>query len=78
MFFLGLSLTLVLLAVLPTGEGRMRWPIIRAGVLGVLSVLVGIGAEGALNYVWPAAVVAGRLYLILRALGSNRRPRPHA
>jgi hypothetical protein len=47
-------------------------------VLGVLGVLVGIGAEGALNYVWPTALVAGGLYLILRALGSGRKPRPHA
>ena len=27
-FFFGLALTFALLAVLPTGEGRMRWPII--------------------------------------------------
>lgn len=77
-FFLGLALTFALLAVLPTDQGRLRWPIIPAGVLGVLGVLVGIGAEGALNYVWPAALVAGGLYLILRALGSGRKPRPHA
>jgi hypothetical protein len=75
LFFLGLALTFALLAVVPTDEGRMRWPIILAGVLGVV---VGIGAEGALNYVWPVALVGGRLYLILRALGSGRRPKPHA
>jgi hypothetical protein len=49
-----------------------------AGVLGVLSMVVVIGAEGDLNYVWPTALVAGGLYLILRALGSGRKPRPHA
>jgi hypothetical protein len=64
-----------LLAVVPTDEGRMRWPIIPAGVLGVL---VGIGAEGALNYVWPAALVGGGLYLILRVPGPGRKPRPCA
>jgi hypothetical protein len=41
-------------AVVPTDEGRMRRPIIPAGVLGVL---VGVGADGALNYVWPVALV---------------------
>ncbi len=39
---------------MPTDEGRMRRPIIPAGVLGVL---VGVGADGALNYVWPVALV---------------------
>lgn len=76
-FFFGLALTFALLAVLPTDEGRMRWPIIPAAALGVLGALVGIGAGGALNYVWPAALVVGGLYLILRAFGSGRRSRPH-
>jgi nucleotide-binding universal stress UspA family protein len=40
-------------------------------------VLVGIGAGGALNYVWPVTLVLGGLYLILRAFGPGRRPRPH-
>jgi hypothetical protein len=50
------------------------WAAIPAGVLGVL---VGLGAEGASNYVWPAALVAGGLYLILRAPGPGRKPRSH-
>jgi hypothetical protein len=77
-FFLGLALTFALLALVPTAEGRMRWPIIPAGVLAILSMLVGIGAERTLNYVWPAALVASGLYLILRALGFRRKLGPHA
>lgn len=76
--FLGLALTFAGLAAVPTDEGRMRWPIIPAVVLGVLGVLMGLGAEGALDYVWPVVLVGGGLYLILRALGVNRRPGPHA
>lgn len=75
--FLGLALTFAVLAVVPTDEGRMRWPIFPAGVLGALGVLSGIGATEVLNYVWPVALILGGLYLILRAFGSRRRPRPH-
>lgn len=80
-FFLGLALTFALLAVLPTEEGQMRWPVIPAAVLGVLGGLFAIGAAevlNALNYLWPAALIAGGLYLIFHAFGSGRRPRPHA
>jgi hypothetical protein len=76
-FFFGLALTFTLLAVLPTDEGRMRWTIIPAVALGVLGALVSIGAGGALNYVWPAALVVGGLYLILRAFGPGGRLRLH-
>ena len=79
-FFLGLALTFALLAVLPTGEGRMRWPLIPAGVLGVLGGLFAVGAVeilNALNYLWPVALIVGGLYLIMRAFGSGRRPKPH-
>lgn len=79
--FLGLAATFGLLAVLPTDEGRMRWPLIPAAVLGLLGVLFAIEATtllNAFNYLWPVALIVGGLYLILRALGSGRKPRPHA
>lgn len=51
--FFGLALTFALLAALPTEAGQIRWPIISAGVPGVL---VGIGAGAELRL----AVGAGR------------------
>lgn len=76
--FVGLGATLALLAILPTGEGRMRWPLVPAAILALVGLLVGIGAAGALSYVWPAALIVAGLYLIYHTFGSGRRPRPHA
>lgn len=70
-FFLGLGLTFGLLAVVPTPEGRMRWPLIPAGVLLVMGLLVTASAAALLQYLWPAALILGGLYLLLRALGSE-------
>ena len=43
----------------------------------MLGGLSAIGAEGVLNYVWPAALVTGGLYLILRTRGPGWKPKPH-
>jgi hypothetical protein len=65
-FFLGLGLTFVLLAYLPTPGGRMRWALIPAGVLLLMGVIF-IGAEvSALEIIGPAALVLAGLYLIYR------------
>lgn len=80
MLFFGLAATLALLAVLPTGEkGRMRWPLVPAAILALAGALVGIGAAGALSYVWPAALIVAGLYLIYHTFGSGHGPpTPHA
>ncbi|AHY48092.1 Hypothetical Protein RradSPS_2809 (plasmid) [Rubrobacter radiotolerans] len=80
-FFFGLALTFVVLALVTTETGRMRWPIIPAGVLGVLGGLFALGAVevlSALNYLWAAVAIAAGLYLLFRATGSRRRPGPRA
>jgi hypothetical protein len=67
-FFLGLALTFALVYFLPTPEGRMRWALIPAGVLGLMGVLM-IAAMGSLiNYIWPIALIGGGLVLVLRTL----------
>jgi hypothetical protein len=71
-FFLGLGLTFALLSLLPTSEGRMKWPLIPAGVLLVMGLLVIASAETLLNYLWPVALILGGLYLLLRALSSRQ------
>ena len=70
-FFLGIGLTFAVLALLPTSEGRMTWPIIPALVLLVVGALVTAAAAELINYVWPAILILGGLYLLYRALSSR-------
>jgi len=69
--FLGIGLTFALLALLPTPEGRMTWPIIPALVLLVIGALVTGAAADLINYVWPAMLILGGLYLLYRAASSR-------
>jgi hypothetical protein len=61
-FFLGLGLTFLLVAVLAS----LQWAWIPGVVLLVLGALVGAPFSGAMNYVWPAAMILGGLLLILQ------------
>ena len=70
-FFLGLGLTFLLVAVIPTTAGPMRWAFIPAAALLVMGVLIGVGFERAINYLWPLALIVGGLALLVRAA---RRP----
>jgi hypothetical protein len=59
------------LALLPTAQGRMKWPWIPAVVLGLMGVvMIGAGIDKAGIAVAVVMVAAG-LYLILR----TARPR---
>jgi len=71
-FFLGMGLTFGLLALLPTTEGRMRWPLIPAGVLLAMGLLVTAAAAELLKYVGPAALVLVGLCMIVRVLVPRR------
>jgi hypothetical protein len=46
-------------------------------VAGGLLMLETLGALAVGGLIWPAAFVTGGLYLILRALGPGRKPKPH-
>jgi hypothetical protein len=70
-FLLGLGLTFALLAFLPTPEGRLTWAIIPAIVLLVTGALITAAAAELINYVWPAALVVGGLYLLYRVFRSR-------
>lgn len=70
-FFLGLGVTFALLALLPTPEGRLTWSIVPAIVFLVMGVLITAAAAELINYVWPAALILGGLYLLYRAFGSR-------
>ncbi len=65
-FFLGLGLTFVVLAYLPSQEGRLRWALIPAAVLILMGVIFLGTAFAAFEVVIPAAMVLVGLYLIYR------------
>lgn len=61
-FFLGLGLTFLLVAVLAS----LQWAWIPGVVLLVMAGLIGIPIPGSTNYLWPAALIAGGLLLVLQ------------
>lgn len=70
-FFLGLGITFALLAILPTPEGRLMWPIIPAIVLLLMGALITAAAADLINYVWPALLILGGLYLLYRTFSAR-------
>jgi hypothetical protein len=67
LFFLGLALTFLVVYLVPTEAGRMRWAIWPAGVLAVMGALVMTGAEGAAQLVWPLVLIAIGGFIVFRA-----------
>jgi len=65
LFFLGLGLTFVLVAVLPGGNNR-SWALIPAIVLLLFGTIIGIPALGLSGYITPAILIIVGGYLILR------------
>ncbi len=59
-FFLGLGLTFLLVAVLVSAQ----WAYIPGVILLVIGALLGTAFAGVLGYVWPAALILGGLLLI--------------
>ncbi len=67
-FFLGLGLTFVLVALLPSPHADTRWSFIPAAVMLILGFtqLTELGEE-ILNY-WPAILIVVGLYILIQAL----------
>ncbi len=72
---LGIGLTFLLLSMVPTDEERMRWPLIPGGILLIIGIVVMAEEVAVLQYVWPAALILGGLYLVLRNFLSPEQPR---
>jgi hypothetical protein len=70
-FFLGLGQTFLLVALLPTSGASMRWAFFPAAALLAMGILIAVGFERAINYLWPLALILGGLFLLVRAA---RRP----
>jgi hypothetical protein len=56
-FFLGLALTFTVLALLPTPAGRLRWPLIPAGILGFMGILILAASAHLMQILWPVALI---------------------
>ncbi|MCL4560245.1 MAG: hypothetical protein M1281_06500 [Chloroflexi bacterium] len=63
-FFLGLGLTFALLSIVNTPNGKMRWPLIPAGILLAIGLLISLAASSILNYIWPIVLILIGLYLL--------------
>ncbi len=68
-FFLGLAATFGVVALLPVDNGkRMSWPLIPAGVLLFVGLLVGMGENDWTRFIMPIVVILVGGYLVLRAM----------
>ena len=65
---LGLGLTFGLLLLVPTKEGRMRWPAVPALVLVLLGAFSTLFLSPSLQFLGPVLLVVGGIMLIVRAL----------
>ncbi len=61
-FFLGLALTFMLVALL----AEMRWAWYPSAVLGLIGFLLIVSAGGLINYIWAAALISAGAYLVFR------------
>jgi hypothetical protein len=71
-FFIGLGVTFLIVALLPIEEGRpMRWALIPAGVLIVMGLLIGASSTFLLEFFWPLALIVGGAIMIWRYLTTH-------
>jgi len=66
LFFLGLSATFALLALLPKGGEKFSWPWIPAAVLFALASVLALSAESLLQYLWPLGLILAGVFMIGR------------
>ena len=65
-FFLGLAATFAVLTMVPTGEGRMKWPWIPAGILGGMGLIVIMAAGNMAGILVPVVLIVAGLFLVAR------------
>jgi hypothetical protein len=67
-FFLGLGLTFLLVAIVPTAEGQLRWALIPAGILLMVGVLFLTNFPALLTYLWPLVLILAGILIIFRTI----------
>lgn len=71
-FFIGLGLTFLLVGLVRTPDGQMKWAFIPAAVLLIMGLLITAAATSLINYVWPIVIILGGIYLLWRAVVVKR------
>lgn len=71
LFFLGLALTFGLVGLLPGAERPQRWAFFPAGACLLLALIVFTGNSAFATFIWPAALIIGGGYLLVRGLRSR-------
>jgi hypothetical protein len=71
-FFIGVGLTFLLVAILPTPVGQMKWALIPALIMFVMGTLISSQRQDILLYVWPILIIMVGGYLVYKAVMSNR------
>jgi len=74
-FFIGVGLTFLLVAILPTPVGQMKWAFIPALIMFVMGTLISSQRLDILLYVWPILIILVGGYLVYRAVVSNKAGR---
>ena len=70
-FFLGLGGTFLLLSLVPTERGRIKWATIPAAILLIMGIVLVAEAASALSWVVPALVILAGFYFLLRGVRSQ-------
>lgn len=65
-FFLGMGMTFVVLALIPTPEGRMKWAWIPAIILIVIGLILTATTENMLAFIWPVILIILGLFMVGR------------
>lgn len=66
-FFIGLGLTFLLVALLSSGKESTRWAFIPAAVLLIMGVMIGTDLESLTNYIWPIVLIGVGAAMVARS-----------
>ncbi len=67
-FFIGMAITFGLVYILPKPSGRLTWALYPAGILLLIGIMVYLGAENLMDFVWPVALLIAGGYIVFKAL----------
>jgi len=73
LFFIGLGITFLLVAILPNKAQRMNWAFIPATILFIFGALLGTSFRGWLDYVWIGALFCGGIFMIWQFFRTQKR-----
>jgi hypothetical protein len=73
LFFLGLGLTFILVALLPGGRSR-SWALIPGSILLVFGAVIGTAMGNLTDYIWPVVLIILGGFFVFRFFRSSSAP----